>query len=115
SNQLPQNLPILGGDALYELAGYSTSAHASGGFSHLHFTAFAYPDEWGGYSQKPAFFSEYPADFDPNSLHQGSPYGFTRADNDAILSYDGTLAMLSACNIALSSGKQSITPADLEQ
>ena len=68
-----------------------------------------------GYSPKPVFFSEYPAYFDPNGLHQGSPYGFTRADNDVILSYDATLAMLSGCNIALSSGKQSVTPEDLEQ
>lgn len=117
ANQLPDNLPVLGGDALYELKGYSSSARASG-FTHLHFTTFAYPDEWDvlGYtSQKPQFFSEYPQDFDPNSLNQGSPYGFTRADNDAILSYDATITLLSGCDIALSSGKQSITPVDLQQ
>ncbi len=110
-------LPVLGGDALYELGGYSSTARASG-FTHLSFTAFAYPDEWGMLgqgAQEPALFSEYPKDFDPNSLHQGSPYGFTRADNDVILSYDATLAILSGCNIALSSGKQSITPVDLQQ
>ncbi|HEY4033836.1 MAG TPA: bifunctional serine/threonine-protein kinase/ABC transporter substrate-binding protein [Ktedonobacteraceae bacterium] len=114
ANQLPDNLPILGGDALYELGGYSSSARASG-FTHLHFTAFAFPDQWGAISQKPQFLSEYPQDFDPNSLNQGSPYGFTRADNDAILSYDATVTILSGCNIALSSGKQSITPEDLQQ
>ncbi len=116
SNPLPGDLPVLGGDALYELGGYSSSAHASG-FTHLHFTAFAYPDEWNvlGYTPQPQFFSEYPAAFDPNALHQGSPYGFTRADNDAILSYDATVAILSGCNITLSSGKQSVTPGDLEQ
>ncbi len=118
SNISPQdNLPVLGGDALYELGGYSSSARASG-FTHLHFTAFAYPDEWevlGDSSQKPVFFSEYPVDFDPNSLHQGSPYGFTRADDDVMLSYDATVTLLSGCNIALSSGKQSITSEDLQQ
>jgi eukaryotic-like serine/threonine-protein kinase len=117
ANQLPDNLPILGGDALYELNGYSSSARASG-FTHLHFTAFAYPDEWdilGLTGQQPQFFSEYPQDFDPNKLHQGSPYGFTRADNDAILSYDATVTLLSGCNIALSSGKQSISPQDVQQ
>ena len=118
SNISPQdNLPVLGGDALYELGGYSSSARASG-FTHLHFTTFAYPDEWdvlGDSSQKPVFFSEYPEDFDPNSLHQGSPYGFTRADNDVMLSYDATVTLLSGCNIALSSGKQSITSEDLQQ
>jgi len=116
SNSLPGDLPVLGGDALYELGGYSSSAHASG-FTHLHFTAFAYPDEWNvlGYTPQPQFFSEYPAAFDPNALHQGSPYGFTRPDNAAILSYDATVAILSGCNIALSSGKQSVTPGDLAQ
>ncbi len=117
ANQLPNNLPVLGGDALYELKGYSSSARASG-FTHLHFTAFAYPDEWdvlGLTNQKPVFFSEYREDFDPNGLNQGSPYGFTRADNDATLSYDATVTLLSGCNIALSSGKQSITPVDLQQ
>ena len=118
SNPLPSDLPVLGGDALYELGGYSTSARASGGFTHLRFTAFAYPDEWDvlGYSPKPIFFSEYPAYFDPNGSHQNDPhpYGFIRADNDVILSYDATLAMLSGCNLALSSGKQSITLGDLE-
>jgi ABC-type branched-subunit amino acid transport system substrate-binding protein len=116
-NQLPDNLPVLGGDALYELKGYSSSARASG-FTHLHFTTFAYPDEWdvlGLTNQKPQFFSEYPQDFDPNSLNQGSPYGFTRADNDAILSYDATVTLLSGCNMSLSSGKQSITPQDVQQ
>ncbi|HWS83902.1 MAG TPA: ABC transporter substrate-binding protein [Ktedonobacteraceae bacterium] len=117
SNPLPSDLPVLGGSALYELEGYSKTAHASG-FSHLHFTSSAYPDEWNilGYgNQKPAFFSEYPAYFDPNNLHQNDPhpYGFTRADNDVITSYDTILAMLSGCEMVLRSGKPSITPDDL--
>ncbi|WP_277988993.1 protein kinase domain-containing protein [Ktedonosporobacter rubrisoli] len=110
------NLPVMGGDALYQLNGYPSSARA--GFSHLRFTAFAYPDEWsalGLEARKPAFFSAYPAAFDPNSTHQGSPYGFTRADNDAMLSYDAMTAVLTGCSIALSSGKKSITPSDLQQ
>jgi ABC-type branched-subunit amino acid transport system substrate-binding protein len=110
------NLPVVGGDALYELGGYPSSARA--GFSRLHFTAFAYPDEWGvlGYgAQTPAFFGEYVADFDPNNNHTGSPYGFTRPDNDTILAYDAMVALLKGCDIALSSGKQTITPQDLHQ
>jgi serine/threonine protein kinase len=118
SNLPSQNtLPVLGGDALYELGGYSSTARASG-FTHLSFTAFAYPDEWDilGYGgQKPPLFSEYPRDFDPNSQHQPGVYGFTRTDNDVMLSYDATLALLSSCDMALSSGKQSITPEDLQQ
>ncbi len=115
-NLPPGNLPVMGGDALYELGGYPSSARA--GFSRLHFTAFAYPDEWGvlGFSaQQPAFFSAYPATFDPNGLHTGNPYGFTRADNDAILSYDATVALLEGCNIALSAGNKHVTPVDLQQ
>ena len=37
-------LPVLGGDALYELGGYQSSSHAAG--VRLRFTTFAYPDEW---------------------------------------------------------------------
>jgi eukaryotic-like serine/threonine-protein kinase len=110
------NLPVMGGDALYELGGYPSNARA--GFSRLHFTAFAYPDEWGvlGYGgQQPAFFSAYAADFDPNNNHTGSPYGFTRSDSDTILAYDAMVALLKGCDIALSSGKQTIAPQDLRQ
>jgi ABC-type branched-subunit amino acid transport system substrate-binding protein len=116
ANPLPANLPVLGGDALYELGGYSSTARATS-FSHLRFTAFAYPDEWDilGYSsQRPAFFSEYPEDFDPNGQHAQGIYGFTRADNDVTLSYDAVVALLSGCNIALSGG-QSVTPERLQQ
>ncbi|HZO74666.1 MAG TPA: ABC transporter substrate-binding protein [Ktedonobacteraceae bacterium] len=110
------NLPVMGGDALYELNGYPGSARA--GFSHLHFTAFAYPDEWIalGYGDRaPAFFAEYINDFDPNRVHTAGIYGYTRADNDVILSYDAMLALLQGYNIALSSGKQSVTPEELQQ
>jgi hypothetical protein len=49
-------------------------------------------------------------------LHQGSPYRFTRADNDVITSYDTILAMLSACNMVLHAEKQSVvTPTGLQQ
>lgn len=110
------NLPVMGGDALYELGGYPASARAS--FSRLRFTAFAYPDEWGvlGYgAQQPAFFGEYAADFDPGNNHTGSPYGFTRPDNDTILAYDATVALLKGCDIVLSGGKQTVVPQDLRQ
>ncbi|MBA2681921.1 MAG: ABC transporter substrate-binding protein, partial [Ktedonobacteraceae bacterium] len=107
------NIPVMGGDALYELGGYQSTARAN--FSRLRFTAFAYPDEWDvlGYgANKPAFFSEYPAAFNPAGVPNLS-YGFTRADNDVILSYDATVALLTGCNTALSTGKQTITPQDV--
>jgi ABC-type branched-subunit amino acid transport system substrate-binding protein len=115
-NLPPGNMPVMGGDALYELGGYPSSARA--GFSHLHFTAFAYPDQWDilGYTNlKPAFFAAYAATYDPNGLHRGSPYGFTRANNNVVLTYDATLALLKGCNIALSGSQKTITPQDLQR
>ncbi|MEO8953906.1 MAG: ABC transporter substrate-binding protein [Ktedonobacteraceae bacterium] len=108
------NLPIMGGDALYEL-GYPSSARA--GFSHLRFTAFAYPDEWDVQnlsSQKPAFFSEYTATYNTNGQHPGGIYGYSRADSDVILSYDAMLTMLKASNIALATNKN-FTGSDLQK
>ncbi len=108
------NITIMGGDALYELNGYQSSARA--GFTHLRFTSFAYPDEWdvlGQTTHKPPFFAEYPAAFSGNGAHIG--YGYTRPDNDVILSYDATVALLDGCNITLGNGKTQITPENLRQ
>ncbi|HET9919340.1 MAG TPA: bifunctional serine/threonine-protein kinase/ABC transporter substrate-binding protein [Ktedonobacteraceae bacterium] len=110
------NLKVMGGDGLYELGGYPTSARS--GFGRLNFTAFAYPDEWaaqGLASQQPAFFSDYANAYDPNKAHSNQPYGYSRADNDAILSYDGMLAILNASKMALSGGKTTMTPDNLQQ
>ena len=109
-------LKVMGGDGLYELGGYPPSARS--GFGRLHFTAFAYPDEWGAQglgSQQPVFFSDYANAYDPNRTHTASPYGYSRPDNDAMLSYDGTLALLHASQLALSGGKTTMTPTDLQQ
>jgi ABC-type branched-subunit amino acid transport system substrate-binding protein len=111
------SLQILGGDALYELGGYPSSAHA--GFDRMRFTSFAFPDEWDVLhltSQKPAFFSEYPSDFDPgNQQHSSGPYGYTRADDDVILSYDAMQAILHASANVLNGGSQQVTPANMQQ
>ncbi len=107
--------PILGGDALYELGGYPSSARQ--GFSHLRFTAFAYPDEWDVLhlsAQKPRFFSDYSAIFNPNGQPHPSPYGYTRADNDVILSYDATTVLLQGSAGVLKT-KSTITGSDLRQ
>src|SRR5947208_2342782 len=107
-------LPVMGGDALYEL-GYPSSARA--GFSHLHFTSFAYPDEWDNQhltAQKPAFFNDYVAAFNPDGKHPGGQYGFTRADGDVILSYDALFAFLTASNNVLKT-KQNFTPDDIRK
>lgn len=97
-------IKVMGGDALYELNGYQSSARA--GFTHLRFTAFAYPDQWdvlGQAAKKPSFFADYSAAFSPNKTRVG--YGYTRPDNDAMLSYDATLALLLASNSALNRDK----------
>jgi len=113
--QLPatSNLQVLGGDAFYELGGYSKEAHA--GFNRLRFTAFAYPDEWDilGYgNKKPTFYADYAKYYDPYNKHKGT-YGFTRADQQVILSYDAMVALTTAANNALAGGKASITPEDV--
>ncbi|GAC1359177.1 MAG: hypothetical protein NVSMB38_42700 [Ktedonobacteraceae bacterium] len=107
-------ISVMGGDALYELNGYQSSARA--GFTHLRFTAFAYPDEWdvlGQTAKKPTFFADYAAAFSPNKARIG--YGYTRPDNDVTLSYDATVALLDGCNSALRGGKTQITAEDLRQ
>ena len=114
------NLQVLGGDALYELGGYQSSAHAAS--VRMRFTTFAYPDEWnvlcaGGQQfacTSPRFFADYSNFYDPNRSHVGSPYGYTRADGDVILSYDAMQTILTASSSALSA-KPSITPDSLLQ
>ncbi|HVB60496.1 MAG TPA: protein kinase [Ktedonobacteraceae bacterium] len=96
-------IPVLGGDALYELSGYTSSASAAD--RHLHFTSFAYPDEWHGFPNRPAFFGEYSSDFDPGRVQTSTPYGYTRPDSDAMLSYDAMLVFLNGSNALLSSKK----------
>lgn len=110
------NLRVLGGDALYELGGYSPDVR-SGKLYRLHFTAFAYPDEWGilaGSNPVPAFFSEYPQAFDPANQHGGGDYGYRRTDSNVMLSYDAMKALLSATDIAFAGTGQSFTPSDLQ-
>jgi ABC-type branched-subunit amino acid transport system substrate-binding protein len=115
------NLQVMGGDALYELGGYQSSSHANG--VRMRFTTFAHPDEWAGLCatgqtfacNKPNFFGNYRADFDPNGQHTSGTYGFERADGDVILSYDATTAILTAANNMLTGTKTTITPADLLQ
>lgn len=105
------NVQIMGGDALYELSGYQASSRIN--WTRLHFTTFTYPDVWDALrltAQKPAFFTNYANDFNPGNVHAPG-YGWTRPDNDVILSYDALTAILVA---AKNTGKSQITSADLE-
>jgi ABC-type branched-subunit amino acid transport system substrate-binding protein len=110
------NIQVLGGDGFYELEGYSPSAHPKLG--RLHFTAYAYPDEWdiaGLGAQKPAFFAEYINAYGSNQ--KLGEYGFTRATDNVILSYDATLSLLTGSNIALKEkqGNKMLTGDDVRQ
>ena len=115
------NLQVMGGDALYELGGYQSSSHANG--VRMRFTTFAHPDEWAtlcgtGHSfacNRPGFFGNYKADFDPNGQYNNGIYGYARADGDVILSYDATTALLTAAQNMLTGTKTTLTPADLLQ
>jgi ABC-type branched-subunit amino acid transport system substrate-binding protein len=108
------NLPIMGGDALNELSSYQEKYATA--FGRLHYTAFSHPDTWdtlGLSAQKPAFYTDYSNDFDPN--HQYKPdatYGFTRADSDVVTTFDAVSALLVA---AKHTGKSTITTALEEQ
>jgi ABC-type branched-subunit amino acid transport system substrate-binding protein len=117
TSNAPASLSVLGGDALYELGGYTQSARPA--LNRLHFTTFFYPDEWevlGLTSKKPIFFTQYANDFAPNGVPAGqSSYNYTRPTNDAALSYDATLALLKAYNLAYKAGKTSPGPQDIQQ
>lgn len=104
------NLQVMGGDALYELGGYTPNALIT--WNRLHFTSFTDPDVWDVLdhgAQKPAFFSNYQNDFDPAQTHTANAYGWDLPDSDAMLSYDATLALLTA---AKNTGKAQPTTAD---
>ncbi len=100
-------LPVLGGDALYQLGGYDQGSKA--GFTRLRFTAFFYPDVWGilglnNSPQKPKFFTEYATAFSAGGSKSG--YGYDRSNSDVALSYDAVVALLTAYTIAAPAGGQ---------
>jgi ABC-type branched-subunit amino acid transport system substrate-binding protein len=107
------NLLLMGGDALYELGAYPSSARAS--YHRLRFTAFAFPDEWNVLGlTNPAFFQTYANSYDPSGLHPRA-YEYSRPDADVMLSYDATLALLQASANRLAQHPGALTPAGLEQ
>ena len=108
------HLQVLGSDLLS--GSYPSSASAE--LKRLHFTAFADVRTWdflGLTAREPNFFNEYPQDFDPHKRHVGDPYGYTRANIDAMFSYDAMLALLTGSNFALSSGEKSFSSNDLQR
>lgn len=87
---------LMGGDALYELGGYKTASL----YKHLYFTSFAYPDQWLAQAlpQRPMpnvyrlLFSGWPL---------SKVYGYSRPDNDAILSCDALTILLMGSEITV--------------
>lgn len=96
------HLQVIGGDRLF--GSYPSSA--TNQLYRLHFTVLGTGYLWeslGLAAKEPPFFSDYPRDF--NSLNQHSPneLGFTRADTNAMFSYDAMLALLTGSKTALAS------------
>jgi ABC-type branched-subunit amino acid transport system substrate-binding protein len=105
------HVQIIGGDALYQIHGYASSSAPV--WNRVHFTAFAYPNTWsvlGLSAREPAFFNDYTNDFDPRQAHPQT-YGWNLADNDVMLSYDATLALLNAVKDV---GKTQVAASDVE-
>jgi len=99
------HLPVVGGDALYNLIG--NPGQPVPGSGHLFFTAFASPDEWQYMHlsrEEPSFFQEYARIFAPLT-----PNG------NVILSYDALQVLLQAYHIASVSGKADLTRQDIQQ
>lgn len=113
----PSCYQLLGGDGLYELGGYSVP-NVKNLLSRVHFTSFAYPDEWGilgGSIQAPDFFSEYSQNFNPQGTQPQGSYGYTRADNNVILSYDALIILLRTATTIFNNQESTFSPADLQK
>ena len=105
-----QNIPVDSGDGAYNLGGYNSTGQHSMNYQNIYFSAFAFPDEWPGVdishclpsnpSVAQRFFCDYADDFDPHRQHVGSPYGYTRADSQAILAYDAVTVLVTAYGVA---------------
>ncbi len=111
------HLPVMGADGL-------DGTFPRGGktnFSRLHFTDFITENTWDFLrlaAKKPAFFTEYAQDFDPDKQHINSPNGYRQVDSNSMFSYDAMLALLTGSQIALAgqSGKAKIfSPNELQR
>jgi len=83
-------------------------------YDHLFFSVSAYPDDWGilaqGKQVPSSFFSDYSAAYGPTPPGS-SPYGYQRANDTVMLTYDALDAILVASKI---SGKQNPTSEDIK-
>ncbi len=112
SNKQLAQIPVMGGDDLYNLVGDPGQNIA--GLDHLIFTAFASPDEWQYIDtsvQEPPFFQEYTKIFAARGSHadRNTPTG------EVILAYDAMRVLLQASQTAFTSKKELLTSQDLQQ
>lgn len=90
------DIPVIGGDTLYQKIHCPASVCSPDYFNGLYFTSPAFPDEAERFKSAQPFFSEYSSIFDLDHSHIGSPYGYDRADSDVMLAYDATYTFLQA-------------------
>lgn len=106
---------IIGGDKLYEPYDYQSGKNSE--YSHLGFTALAFPDEWIflQLEEPPPFFCDYATylgGVSPKgcSAHSGATviYGYSRPDSHSMLAYDALAVVLSVAKTSgdVLSGKQ---------
>jgi ABC-type branched-subunit amino acid transport system substrate-binding protein len=103
-------VPVMGGDDLYNLIG--TSDGNIPGLDHLIFTAFASPNEWRYVGvQEPPFFSEYAKIFAAGGVqsNKDTPTG------EVILAYDAMRVLLQASQTAFADKQATLTGQDLQQ
>ena len=98
---------VLGGDKLYQLVGYS--ALERGNFRDFDFTAFAYPDE----PSVGELTKGYAKNFNNGEEQSARAYGYSRPDNDAILSYDAMSPLIQGLSSVAPTGKPNFTAQDL--
>jgi ABC-type branched-subunit amino acid transport system substrate-binding protein len=93
-------LPMLGGDELYSFVGFSENTRPD--FERLAFTSSAYPDTPTAVHMKELYALAFDAQ-DPDHVRE---YGYSRPDDQSILSYDAMETFIAAS--ADASGLQSL-------
>jgi ABC-type branched-subunit amino acid transport system substrate-binding protein len=91
STHYPQVM-IMGGDGLDEYGADTTTAYSN--YQDIYFTTFSSYQIWLSPPTKPCFLNDYRHTFNPNKVNNHRGYAF--AENDAVLSYDATTALLDA-------------------
>jgi eukaryotic-like serine/threonine-protein kinase len=110
------SINVIGTNILYRASG-SPIRVTSGSDNPVYFSTFAYPDEWSilQFPQQPPFITDYKDSFDPNDIHTNYPYGYQRANADAIIAYDAMCTILEATRSVLREGKTTLSLQELQK